>query len=169
MALRFALDHNFPQPLVAKLGPYFPEADLVPIEQIDPGFATLDDWDVLLALHLLGGPAGLVTCDASMLDLPRAVAVLVQTKQALVVTEGVGHDPFRATGLLLTHLSSVCKRLKPGSGQVWRLSASEKRPDDPWKELTRLAGREKLSPPELYERERLSAVELLTNPLTRPR
>jgi hypothetical protein len=127
-ALRFALDHNFPQPLVEQLGPYFPEAALVPIGSIDARLARLDDWDVLLALHHLGGWSGLVTCDAAMLNLPRVLAVR----------------------------------------QVWRLTAAEKRPHDPWEEVKRIAAKERVTANHLYEREKLSDVALALDPLAGP-
>jgi hypothetical protein len=47
----FALDQNFPLPIVEVLSEFMAEAELVPIAEIDPRLADLDDWEVLLALH----------------------------------------------------------------------------------------------------------------------
>jgi hypothetical protein len=46
----FALDHNFPQPIVEVLAEFQQSADLVPIGAIHDRMPDLDDWQVLLAL-----------------------------------------------------------------------------------------------------------------------
>jgi hypothetical protein len=106
-----ALDQNFPEPIVDALGDFLAEdAELVPIRRIDPRLPTADDWQVLQALHADQRPwDGLITSDSNMLGLPRELAVLCQTKLTLVVTIAAGHDPIKATGLLLAHLSVVCE------------------------------------------------------------
>ena len=45
----FALDHNFPQPIVDVLAEFQVDAELVRIDQVHPGMPDLDDWEVLLA------------------------------------------------------------------------------------------------------------------------
>ncbi len=96
---RFALDQNFPQPILALLAEYLrEEAELVPLAQIDKRLAeSVDDWRILLSLHQRGDWDGLITTDSGMLSLPRELAVLMQTKLSLVVAEEAGHDPLRAT------------------------------------------------------------------------
>lgn len=42
----FALDHNFPQPVLAAFADALPQAELVPIRDIEPSFAELDDWEL---------------------------------------------------------------------------------------------------------------------------
>jgi hypothetical protein len=80
----FALDQNFPQPIVEALAQYIFEAELVPIAEIDERLATLDDWEVMLTLHHHERPwDGLITTDANMLVLTRELAVLMQTKLTL--------------------------------------------------------------------------------------
>jgi hypothetical protein len=111
----FALDHNFPQPIVEVLADFMTEAELVPLQEIDsrlPEFQ--NDWEVLLALHHHARPwDGLVTTDSSMIQLPRELAVLMQTKLTLVVALEAGHDPLKATGLVLAHLPGICARTDP--------------------------------------------------------
>jgi hypothetical protein len=63
----------------------------------------------------------------------------MQTNLSLVVVVEAGHDPVKATGILLAQLSGVCNRSDPRRGQVWKLRTVEKRPHDPWEELARLA------------------------------
>ena len=48
---RFALDQNFPTPIISVLREYLVEAELVSIRDIDSRMPTLDDWEILLALH----------------------------------------------------------------------------------------------------------------------
>ena len=47
----FALDQNFPQPIVSALSEFMAEAEFVALADIDARLADLDDWEVLLALH----------------------------------------------------------------------------------------------------------------------
>jgi hypothetical protein len=47
----FALDQNFPQPIVDGLRDWLePQVKLVPIARIDNRLATRDDWEILLTL-----------------------------------------------------------------------------------------------------------------------
>src|SRR5437016_226219 len=109
----FALDHNYPLPILSAMGDYMPEVQLVTLSDIDPRLPDLEDWQVLVALrHHERSWAGLITNDADFLRSPRELAALIQTKLAVVVAEGAGHDPLKATGLLLTHLPDVCMRLE---------------------------------------------------------
>jgi hypothetical protein len=44
----FALDRNFPQPIVGVLSDFQTDATLVPLDRIDKRMSTLDDWELLL-------------------------------------------------------------------------------------------------------------------------
>ena len=162
----FALDQNFPQPIVDGLSEWLAaEVELVPVAHIDNRLATVDDWQILLALHTDRRPwDGLITTE-DMTSLPRELAVLCQTKLTLVVAMGAGHDPIKATGLVLAHISNICSRTQPDRPQVWRLSTSGKPADDPWDYMTRLAARRGTSAQRLYEREKLTPDELARSPL----
>jgi hypothetical protein len=90
------------------------EAELVAFTDIDPRLADLDDWEILLALHHHHRSwDGLITTDGGMIWLARELAVLMQTKLTLFVADETGHDPLKATGLVLAHLPGVCKRTRP--------------------------------------------------------
>ena len=158
----FALDQNFPEPIVDALVDFLTEdAELVPIRRIDPRLPTADDWQVLQALY--AGERtwdGLVTSDRNMLGLPKELAVLCQTKLTLVVVVAAGHDPIKATGLLLAHLSAVCEQTRPDRPQVWTLATTRKAPDDAWDYVSRAAERHDTTAQALYRRERLTADEL---------
>ncbi len=164
----FALDQGFPQPIVSALDAYLTsEVRLVPVGVIDERLPELDDWELLLALHHDAEPwDGLVTTDDNMLNQPRELATLVQTKLTLVACRAVGHDPVRATGLLLTNISSICKQTTPLRPQVWRLGGGAHRaPDDPWDYFTRAADKRNVTVGELRSEEWLSQQELGRNPL----
>lgn len=162
----FALDHNFPQPIVAVLSEYMVEAELVPIDAIDSRMPELDDWQVLLALHQHRRPFdGLITTDSSMVQLPRELATLLQTKLTLVIAEESGHDPLKATGLVLAHLPGICQRTSPDTAQAWILRATQRGHTSPWELLERVASHQNRRANELFAEASLSAAELLANPL----
>ena len=167
MPRRLALDQNFPEPIVDGLADWLAsDAELVPIRRIDDRMATLDDWEVLLALHSDNSEwDGLITTDAKMLSLPRELAVLCQTKLTLVVAEAVGHDPIKATGLVLAHISRICEQTRPDTPQVWRLRTSTKPAENPWNFLVRLAARREIDAHAMYASERLSKGQLRRSPL----
>jgi len=118
----FALDHNFPEPIVEVLSEVQEggEADLVSVSDIDPRMADLEDWEIMLALHHHERAwDGLITTDSSILNQPPELAVLIQTKLTLIVAMGAGDDPIKATGLLFAYLavSAVARTLiRPRSG-----------------------------------------------------
>ena len=163
----FALDQNFPQPIVDGLRDWLaPQVELVPIAQIDNRLATVkDDWKILLALHNHERPwDGLITTE-DMTALPRELAVLCQTRLTLVVAVGAGHDPVMATGLVLAHISNICNRTRPDRSQVWRLRTVAKDADNPWDHMTKLALRRGTTAQALYDQEKLTAKQLAASPL----
>lgn len=86
MSRLFALDHNFPDPIVAVLSDFQSDAELVRVDKIDDRMADLEDWELLLALHHHTHPwDGLITADSSMLNQGPELAALIQTKLTLVV------------------------------------------------------------------------------------
>lgn len=165
MALRFALDEDFPETLLTPLGFGIVEADLVPIRHIHPKLRQMDDWKLLLSLYHLREWDGLLTTDTAMLSLPREVSVIHQTKLTVVFVEEAGHDPIRGAGLLLVHLPMICKKSVRTRGQIWRLSAANKNHEDPWGELVKIATHRNLHPQDLYKESRLSTEELQLSPL----
>lgn len=143
------------------------EALLVPLARIDARLVEgVDDWQVLLALYQRRTWDGLITTDSGMLSLPRELSVLMQTKLTLVVAEEAGHDPLRATGLVLLHLPGISAQTTTVRAQIWRLRAPpRKRPDDPWEEFKRVAEHRNENAQNLYAQSQLSAEELARDPL----
>jgi hypothetical protein len=162
----FALDQNFPEPIVASLDEYIVEAELVPIRNIDRGLAELDDWEVLLALHHHERPwDGLITTDTGMLSLPRELAVMRQTNLTLVVAHEAGHDPIKATGLLFTHLGWICRETIPTRPQIWHLVARNRPGADPLEYFEKIADHTGRTTEEVWKEGRLTARELARDPL----
>lgn len=164
----FALDHNFPQPIVEVLAAYIVEAELIPLQEIDPRLPEFeDDWKILLALHHHERRwDGLITTDSSMVSLPRELSVLLQTKLTLVVAQEAGHDPVKATGLVLAYLPGICERTRRDVAQLWRLHAVNRPGEDPWEQLRRVAEHQGRPPSELYDEGKLTHKQLAENPLS---
>lgn len=163
----FALDHNFPDPIVAVLADFQAHADLVRIDQIDARLPDLEDWELLLALYHDERPwDGLITTDSSMLNQGPELATLIQTRLTLVVVLEAGHNPVKASGLLFAHLEGICKRTEPNTPQVWPLRAVSQSHRDPWEFLQRFAEHNNRSAEEVWGQYRLSADALARNPLS---
>lgn len=165
--VRFALDEDFPETILEALQWGVPEAELVPMRLLDPRLRGLDDWELLLALHHLQDIDGLITSDSRMLSLPREMSVVHQTNLTLVVVERAGDDPIRAAGLLLVHLSHICKNTVRSRGQIWKLNSQNKSPESPWDELNRIAKHSNENAQLLFQRNKLTKKALDENPLSR--
>jgi hypothetical protein len=162
----FALDQNFPEPIVAALDAYIVEAELVPIRHIDPLLSEMDDWELFVSLHLHARPwDGLITTNSKMLRVPREVAAVRQTNLTLVVAQDAGNDPIKATGLLFTHLGWICQQTTPKEAQIWSLTANNRPGHDPWKFIETIATHTHRSPDEVWAEGELTAAELKRDPL----
>lgn len=167
MSKLFAIDHNFPVPIVETLAKYQSDAEVVSISEIDPRMSELEDWEILLTLHLHERAFdGLITQDDSMLSLEREVSVLVQTKLTLIVPLKSGSNPIKSTGLLFAYLSAICGQTTIRSPQVWRLGIGHKPPKDGWDCLRGIADKNNESAQNLFDRSKLSPDELLVDPLS---
>ena len=165
----FALDQNFPAPIANVLADYQTDAELARIGDIDSRLADLDDWEVLLALYHHERPwDGLITTDASMLNQPRELGVLIQTKLTLVVVRAAGHNPVKASGLLFAYLPRVCKMTRPDRPQIWALAAGNVMPSDPSAALVRVAEHQNVDPDALLAEHRLTDEEFERDPLQAP-
>ncbi|MCC6132080.1 MAG: hypothetical protein IT186_19330 [Acidobacteria bacterium] len=163
---RFALDQNFPVPIVDALREYIVEAQLVSVREIDERLMEMDDWELLLALHHHpDGWDGLITNDAAILKLPREMCVLHRTRLKLVIAEAAGHDPLIATGLVLANLSQICNRLDADKPQIWALKVGAKNPESPMSVITRLAKRQDQNPNQFMKEHGPSDADMGGNPL----
>lgn len=162
----FALDKNFPQPIVDVLSDFQADATLVPLDAIDPRLSTLDDWELLLALHHHHEPwDGLITTDSSMLSQAAELAALIQAKLTLVVAIASGHNPVKASGLLFAYLAGICQRTRGDRPQVWRLNAVNRAHEEPWDFLKTYARHNDLDIQDVWADARLSDEQLGRDPL----
>lgn len=162
----FALDHNFPIPIVEVLTEFQEDGTLVPTSRIDQRYADLEDWEVLLALHHDELPwDGLITTDTSMLSQPLELSVLLQTRLTLVAVREAGHNPVKATGLLFAYLPNICKRTRDDVAQVWTPSAANRRHDEVWDVLAGVAERRGVTTADLYAEHKLDEPALGHDPL----
>lgn len=162
----FALDHNFPDPIVAVLTEYQADAELIRVDAIDDRLPDLDDWELLLALHHHEQPwDGLITTDSGMLNQGRELATLMQTKLTLIVAMESGHNPVKASGLLFAYLAGICKRSDRDRAQVWTLTAANKPHREPWDLLKSFAEHNNRSADDVWNEFRLSPEELSRDPL----
>ena len=166
MARLFALDRNFPDPIVAVLAEYQPHAELVRLDDIDERMSDLDDWELLLALYHRAEPwDGLITTDSSMLNQGQELAALIQTKLTLVVAMASGDNPVKASGLLFAYLEGICKRTRPEVTQVWTLTAADRAHREPWDFLKRFADHNNRDVGEVWDEFKLTPEELAHDPL----
>ena len=163
----FALDQNFPQPIINALTRFQAHAELVPVWQIDERMSDLDDWELLLALHHHERPwAGLITTDSSMLSQARELATLMKTHLTLVVAMASGHDPVKASGLVFAHLGNVAKRTDSRLAQIFTLRAANRPAEDPWEDFLRpVARKQGQEPAALYAAAAPSDADFATDPL----
>ena len=127
---RFVLDQNFPAPILsaASLDRWLPEFEIASVRDHDPRLSRdFEDWQVILGCAQ-SGAEGFISDDDGMLDNPRVIAVVEQTKTTLVVCAEINHDPIAATGRLLAHLPRVAKRHRSDRAQIWKIHPTEQRP-----------------------------------------
>lgn len=155
MLPRFVLDHNFPNNIIQALG-HIPEADLIPLQVFDAALIqNVEDWEILVRIHQ-ARLDGFITSDEAMINQAKELAVLIQTRLTLVVTESVTHDPLVATGLLLIHLPHIAHQTAPARPQLWVLRApGRKAHSDPKERLRQVAQGLGEDPEALFRRERV--------------
>ena len=154
MIVHFVLDHNFPWQ-VTQL-PWPEHLRLTRLADYDASLIQhYDDWQVFYALDRRGDVDGFITNDANILQLAREMVVLSGTRLTLVVADGVGHDPIRATGLVMLYLGQIVNRLshRPQIFKLRPVGLGHYR-STPAKQINRLADHRNIAPPELITRER---------------
>lgn len=168
MTRLFALDHNFPEPIVSVLADFQADAELVRVDAVDTRLAELEDWQLLLALHHHARPwDGLITTDSSMLNQGPELAALIQTRLTLVVAKEAGHNPVKASGLLFAYLNGICKRTRPDKPQVWTLAATNRAEEEPWYFLKRFAEHNHRDAEDVWREVKLPVAVLAQDPLQR--
>lgn len=126
-----AIDDDIPRPVVDLVARFVPDLRLVPLEDVDPALAELDD-AALVGAVAAAGLDGLVTAQPSIGRDPRVLAALLRSRLLLCVVEGVGHDPLRIAGALLLDLPAAVERRNPAASQLVRFHPRRPRPVDAW-------------------------------------
>jgi hypothetical protein len=150
--MHLVLDQNFPFQVT---GIPWPQAlQITPLARLAPHLTkNVDDWQVLDELAHRGDVDGFVTNDADMLNLATEMVVLRDTRLILVVTAQVGHDPLRATGLLMAHLPTILNQ-PLGKPTIYVLRPGPLTPLSPDTQINKVAGRLGIPPPHLISEER---------------
>lgn len=156
--LRFALDQNFPEPILSCLDRFIIDIQLVPLRAIHPDLPDMSDRRLLVVLDQISWP-GLVTNNHKMMQNPSEIAALLNTKLTMFVVEGVGHDPIRATGAVLLDLPGALRKMVPDKPQVFWMRPRNPEPQKPWDLFIRAAERQHRAPAELYEELRVTEAE----------
>lgn len=159
--MRLPLDQNFPQPILAALEPWMGDIRLMPLREIDPRLAELDDRRLLIALKQLGFD-GLVTLNYKMLRNPSELAAVLKTKMTIIAVERVGHDPIRATGALLLYLRDAVHAMQAGASGVFWLRPRIPRPQEAWDLFKTAADKRNADPEQLYDSLKVSDEEMRT-------
>ncbi len=153
--MRVALDQNFPTKLLLSLELYWPPTvQARHVHKVDPALSEIDDHELVVELSMRGFDV-LVSDDYRMLEDVRTMSALVATKLHLVAIEAAGHDPLKATGLLLLELPTLQHRLSARESQILRVPKRQAtKPQASWTEIQRLADRDEVEPSVLYESHR---------------
>lgn len=154
MPVHFVLDQNFPL-YVTGFQWTRPDLRISRLSEIDPELTRdHDDWEVLVALHERGDIDGFISNDAKMLNLPTEMVVLHSTSLTMVITDGVGDQPIRATGLIMVHLETIVSQMskKP---RIWILRPAALSAKRPWDYLNRIAQKRSVAVDPMVEEERV--------------
>ena len=137
MPKHYVLDHNFPFYVVQFA---WPKAITVSrLADVDRTLIrTREDWEVLLALDKRGDVDGFITNDARMLLQPKEMIALSRTRLDLVVTDGVGHEPLQATGLVMVHLERIAVSAS-AEPRIVVVRPAALRPGSPWQQINVIA------------------------------
>jgi hypothetical protein len=150
--MHLVLDQNFPFQVTGISWPR--DLQLTPLARLASHLIRdYDDWQVLDELAHRGDVDGFITNDADMLNLPTETVVLRDTHLILVVTDHVGHDPLRATGLLMVHLPTILKQ-PVGKPNIYILRPGQLTPTSPDVQVNKIASRQGVPPPHLIAQER---------------
>src|SRR5262249_31401605 len=103
---------------------------------------------------------GLVTNDGNMLREAKTMDALGRTTLALVIAVASGHNPLKATGLLLAYLDAVALQVSSTKAQIFELRAQPVVARPPGRSLEVLAEHSKLTVEELVKQKGLTDAEL---------
>lgn len=154
--MRVPIDQNFPEPILNALAPFIKEVDFVPLRNIALHLPYADDRELLIELHNRKFN-WLVTLNYKMLLNPAELAAVIATKLNVFAIEGLGHDPIRATGALLLHLTPAIEEItKSGLNGVFWIRHRQPQVHDPWDLFKKAAEHHNINPNALYSEVKVS-------------
>ncbi len=98
--------------------------------------------------------------DDDFVAKPQELVTLFQTRLTAVVVAGVGHDPVRATGLLLHKLPSIQGQTTERRAQLWRLASTAAKSMSIREQIARIARRQGVQAKAWMDRYRLTPEQL---------
>lgn len=139
MARSVALDHNFPEPVLASVGRWLRGVEFHHLRNIDQRLAELQDHELIYDLHDRGLSI-LVTHNWKMENDARVVVAVHRTRFTLLTLRRAGDDMIFATGVLLRDIVPVLRKEVP-RGQIFQATPSTIRPRPAYQVLQGLARR----------------------------
>jgi hypothetical protein len=139
MARRVALDHNFPEPVLASVDRWLKDVEFHHLRHVDPGLAELQDHELIYALHDRDLSI-LVTHNWKMENDARVIVAVHLTRLTLLTLRKGGDDMIFATGVLLRDIVPILRREVP-KGQIFEARPSTIRPRPAYQVLQSLARR----------------------------
>ncbi len=136
-----------------------PSISLFHVAEIDRRLSEASDRELIIWAKNNDYDA-LVSTNHRMKDEPMEVAAMLSTKLTVVLTQSMGHNPLRASGVILLELPTLHSRVRPGKPNLFVLSYQPRTPRDPWDDLTRVARHRGTTAPALWEEVRPTAEEL---------
>lgn len=157
MARQVALDHNFPEPVLASVDRWLKDVEFHHLRHIDPAVAELQDHELIYDLHDRDLSI-LVTHNWKMQNDPRVVVAVHLTKFTLLTLRRSGDDMIFATGVLLRDIVPVLRKEVPKS-QVFKAKPSHIRPEPAYTILQDLARHDNTTADALIDLHRRSSNE----------
>jgi len=117
-----------------------PQVDLVSWREVGAHLQGTPDDELIRDLRRRGYD-GLITCDYHMLDNPGVLKAMHDTGMSVIACKDVGHDPIRATGLLLYNLEHIANNFQRERAQPWLLKSQQSSPREFNKHVRELEAR----------------------------
>ncbi|MXW57614.1 MAG: hypothetical protein F4X68_02910 [Acidimicrobiia bacterium] len=154
--MQVPIDQNFPEPILNSLTPFVQEIEFLPVRKIASHLPHVDDRELLIELHNRNF-TWLVTLNYKMLLNPVELAAIIATKINVFAIEGLGHDPIRATGVLLMHLTPAIEEInRSGRNGIFWIRHRQLLVHDPWNLFVKAAEHHNTNPNALYDEVKVS-------------
>lgn len=142
------LDQDFPELRIVRAA--LPDIELSSLRTLHPDLVSgHDDWQVLQKLRERGNVDGFATLDGRMLQLPREMVVLRQTKLTLIVIADTANDPVAAEGLLMACSGKLARAWDYRRARIFRVRLPVLLPQAPRERISAIAKAQGTTPIQL--------------------